>query len=256
MKSCGEYIQFLDSDDIFYSEMLHKIVDVFKQECDVVHVGYEKLCAACRRPFYRYIPVEMDSPLAAYMAGKLFGHTMSFMRRRSLCRDIGPWDESLPIDQDGDYMCRTILRNVNIGIVPDILYAYMVRAGEKINDKKDSHAAWLARLQRETQFCRGIAEKTELSLETKGSYAADLYKNAVHLCGGSFQDIGDSFGKLADSISDVVLDGHGKRMRTIWKSGHQMCKTYVWARRMKQWRKSLLLKKVDSASPPCRLCGR
>ena len=220
IESKGEYIQFLDSDDVLYPDMLQQIVNVFERKhCDFVHVGYEKICAGCMRPFYQYIPEYTEDAVASYMSGKFFGNTSSLTRRRSLCIAVGPWNESLPIDQDGDYMCRTVLQTTNMGVVRDILFAYMVRPGTKITDRRGTRNDWQARLQREEQFCRGTAGREDYSPQNKGVYAGNLYGLAVRLLGGEFSDIGNAFGNLANGITGATLDRQGERMRWIWKRG-------------------------------------
>jgi len=257
IQSKGEYIQFLDSDDLLYPEMLSHVCQAFNEtHCDLVHVGYEKICAECGKYIRQYVPeVTSHSAIAAYMTGKIWGHTSSLVRRRHLAQMVGPWNESLPIDQDGDYMCRTILRSPKMEIVQERLFAYMVRPIAKINDIRHSSEALQFRFQREALFCEGIQNKKDFPLHAKKAYAGFLYTRAVQLCGAGFTDIGNGYGKLAEGIQTPTLSRYGQRMRGIWKSGRFACQAYRTVSRFKKELKNCLVN-AGPKSGRCSCCGR
>ena len=254
--SRGEYILFLDSDDVLYPNMLAEVVKAFEEtRCDYVHVGYDKICCECGRVIYSYTPEVEINPLTAYMRGNLWGHTTTFIRRRGLVQDIGPWDEARLIDQDGDYMVRTILQSPNMAVVPEKLFSYRMQSGCRINDLRGSREAWECRLQREAMFCKGIRGGGDLSLGATGIYAERLYELAVGLTGSGMSDIGDSFGVLAGGFQDVELGWRGKLLKYIWKSGKLACQSYVKARKAKKRLRQLFAARDVGEKSVCPVCG-
>jgi len=180
--SKGVYIQHLDSDDAFYPDMLAQTVKAFEDtRCDFVLVGYDKLCHECGRAFYRYVPEPDTDAWAMYMKGKLFGNSIAIARRRSLIQEIGPWDESLINDADGNYLVRTILHSPRMAVVRERLCVYLVRRGPKLCDTKGSHKSWMCYVQRETIFCEGIKGKEGIPAEARDAYAQRLYQLALSL---------------------------------------------------------------------------
>ena len=257
IESKGEYILFLDSDDILYPDMLVQVVEKFSStSCDLVHVGYEKICAECKRYLYQYVPEPVqNSAIVAYMRGKIWGHTSALVRRRNLALAVGPWNEKLIFDDDGDYMCRTVLLSPKMEIVRQRLFGYMVRPLDKITDIRHTIEAWQCKLQREVQFCKGIKNIQDIPMDARQAYAGFLYAMAMQLCGAGFVDIGNGYGKLADGIFCTSLTPQGRRMRAIWKSGHVACQLYQAVRRLRRRLKDKL-NRITSVKRPCSCCER
>jgi len=254
--SKGEYIQFLDSDDAFYPTMVAEIVRAFEEtHCDFVLVGYDKLCHDCGRAFYRYVPEPAMHPLTMYMKGKLFGNSISIARRRRLVQEIGPWDESLINDADGNYLVRTILQSRRMAVVCQSLFAYLVRHGPKLCDTKGSRESWLCYVRRETIFCKGIRGKGEIPPDGRGAYAEQLYQLAVFRNSEGMTEIGNAFGELGDGVEDAALTQRGRVLRRVWRSGRVACAGYACARRLKH-RVSQYLSGRHKTIPTCPSCGR
>jgi glycosyltransferase involved in cell wall biosynthesis len=256
IQSQGEYIQFLDSDDILYPTMLTQVVKAFEAtDCEFVHTGYNKICHECGGTLFSYVPGPETEALVAYMYDRLHGNTISISRRRVLAQEIGPWNEALAIDQDGDYMVRTILRAPRMTVIQERLWSYLVRRGSKINDRKDSREAWLCRLQRESKFCAGIKGKEDLPSKAKGAYAQRLYQLALSLHAVGMFEIGDAYGKLADGIQGATLTWRGRLMQTFWHHNKRAYVFYEWLRGIKQH-----IQKSGSGQqkkrPACPVCGR
>ena len=55
--SHGEYIQFLDSDDLLQEERLTRVVEVFRRtSCSYVYTGFAGFCGVCGQTFHTHIP--------------------------------------------------------------------------------------------------------------------------------------------------------------------------------------------------------
>lgn len=96
VESRGEYIQFLDSDDLLHPERLQRIVDAFKETaCDFIYTGFEGFCGRCGMTIECRVPEISGDPLELFCQGRLYGNTLLTAWRRALAGRIGAWDESL-----------------------------------------------------------------------------------------------------------------------------------------------------------------
>jgi glycosyltransferase involved in cell wall biosynthesis len=256
IRSKGEYIHYLDSDDILYPTAMAQVMRVFEAtDCTLVHFGCDKFCLECGRTIYSYIPEPETDMWTTYMMARLWGHTVSITRKRALAKEVGLWDEARVIDQDGDYLVRTILRSPRMAVIREPLFAYRVLSGPKITDWRGSREAWVCHLQRESKFCEGIKGKRGISSEARGTYAEQLYTLAVQLNSEGMPEIGDAFGNLGEGVEDAALTWRGRLMHRIWKSGRRACASYAWARQTKQGITGLLSEKRKQRAT-CPVCGR
>ena len=254
--SKGEYIQHLDSDDAFYPEMVARVVQAFEDMgFDFVLVGYDKFCYECGKAFYSYVPEPDTDALTVYMKGKLFGNSVSIARKRQLIREIGPWNETLINDADGDYLVRTILHSPHMAVVRERLFAYQVRRGPTLSDSKGSSKSWQCYVDRERMFCDGIKGKDGIPTEARGMYAQRLYERALSLYNEGLPEIGEAFGTLADGVQNPALTRRGRWIQKAWRNGRKIYAGYQWARSKKQQAKKFIARQ-RSDGLPCPVCGR
>lgn len=117
IESTGEFIQFLDSDDILHPQKLDLQVNAFSR-----HPDADMIWSAFSRFAHGYKPQMEDLSLAprkdlevrtasqpgdaSYPNGALF--------RRGACRRIGPWEETLERYQDWEYAFRIAALQLSI----------------------------------------------------------------------------------------------------------------------------------------------
>jgi glycosyltransferase involved in cell wall biosynthesis len=132
----GEYIQYLDSDDVLLPGKISAQLDCMKfQNKDYIwsqlkvlpddgngHLTPEELSSA---PGDMYFLNDTEMPDAAYVG----------LYRRSLCIAIGPWDETLPCRQDSDYRYRCEALNPPRLFLPRLFYIAFEHSEGRINDQ-------------------------------------------------------------------------------------------------------------------------
>jgi len=240
IESKGEFIQFLDSDDYLVPERFAKKVTLFEKEaCDLVHSGFDQICGNCGLRIRRYIPYFSGEPLESYLEGALWGNTWDFMDRRTLCYEVGPWDESLPVEQDRDYVNRRLLLAKKVGIIPESLLVSSIGGHARISDIRRNRKGWESRLHCEKKMSHEIRKKKDLPVESRSAYVTNLYIWAVKTY-GLFPEIALEFGQLADRLYVCDLGSGGKRMRRLFKAGRLMCSTWVLGREAKRTLKTSL----------------
>lgn len=151
-ESRGEYIQFLDSDDLMHPEKLRAQVEALRQRAELGYVWSEYVevvsdeagCEVAWSPAPSSEQVT-DSGALAVPAQMWCG-----VFRREVCERIGPWREELRRHQDWEYTTRALSFGVTTARVAGALYAVRVHGTGRIDDlNKDAEAALTARLNAE-----------------------------------------------------------------------------------------------------------
>ena len=126
--SKGEWIQFLDADDILSPDKIQTQLSLLHDEneidvCKTVHFMNEPLkgVADSDEFFEKYL----DDPLR--FAIKLYGgfdyhsgmiQPNAFLVHRSVINKAGKWNETLSLDDDGEFFCRVLLNCRKIVYTP------------------------------------------------------------------------------------------------------------------------------------------
>lgn len=117
----GDYIQYLDADDILSQNKIECQIEILKNKS-----SFE--IAICRTKIFHQTIAdsnkEIDSPFL-YNTNNTFGFLLnlyglngkngmiqpnSFLISRELANIIGPWNTSISLDDDGEYFCRVMLK--------------------------------------------------------------------------------------------------------------------------------------------------
>lgn len=112
MQSCGEFIQYLDSDDILHPRKLEVHVAALEKwpKCDYVWSKHDEFDAERAYPQFEdcnpEVVVEASSFIEQLGVFEATGNVWSGLYRRSICQIVGPWNELLKRWQDLDYQMR------------------------------------------------------------------------------------------------------------------------------------------------------
>jgi glycosyltransferase involved in cell wall biosynthesis len=124
--SQGEYIQWLDADDLLAPDKVEAQI-LALPECD----GRRTLLSSSWAFFnYRpqrakFIPTPLWQDLSPVewlfrkMAQNLHMQTATWLTSRELSKAAGPWDTRLLSDDDGEYFCRVLLASGGTRFVPE-----------------------------------------------------------------------------------------------------------------------------------------
>ena len=129
--SRGDYIQWLDADDILDS------TKIARQMAVLAGCGSPMTLASCawgtflsRRHRARFVPTSLWCDLSPVdwllrkMNDGVFMQTAAWLVSRPLTEAAGPWDTRLLTDDDGEYFCRVLLRSDGVRHVPDAKVYY------------------------------------------------------------------------------------------------------------------------------------
>jgi len=127
----GDFIQWLDADDLLAPDKIDKQMDVLNETGDrrtLVSGPWGRFAYRIDRAEFTPTSLWRDLTPADWMIRKLrdnvFMQTGVWLVSRELSEAAGQWDTRLLGDDDGEYFCRVILASNNIRFVPEAKMFY------------------------------------------------------------------------------------------------------------------------------------
>jgi glycosyltransferase involved in cell wall biosynthesis len=124
--SQGDYIQWLDADDLLGSEKIARQMAVAKSCQDsriILSSAWGRFLSRASRA--QFIPTRLwcdlspDEWLIRKMSENLFMQTATWLVSREASDVVGPWNTQLQVDNDGEYFSRVVLASHGIRFVPE-----------------------------------------------------------------------------------------------------------------------------------------
>src|SRR5690606_27096496 len=114
--STGDYIQYLDADDLLAPDKIASQIKLFEKYGDVVIVSgqWDRFYNNPEEAVFpdRFLDRDWDNPvdwLINSWEGKGMAQTAVWLTPRKLIEKAGPWNENLTINQDGEFFSRVLL---------------------------------------------------------------------------------------------------------------------------------------------------
>jgi len=188
--STGDYIQFLDADDLLASEKITAQMKIASTAGD--KFAY---CGTWSR-FHRSIsdaafPNEIlctSAPPVDWLIMKFeqnaMMHPAAWLLSRSLIEKIGPWDETLSLDDDGEYFSRAVLASSGVRFCAEAVSYYRSSLQNSLS-KRRTGAAWESALRSlvlsSSRLCQiEDSERTrKVCATTFQRYIYETYPNAA-----------------------------------------------------------------------------
>ncbi len=120
----GDYIQWLDADDVLDREKVEKQLRAVDKSDDRVLLSgewgyfYHSLNRARFVPTALWCDLSPSEWLLRKMGQNLYMQTGTWLVSRELSEAAGPWDSRIQNDDDGEYFCRVIMKSTSIRFVP------------------------------------------------------------------------------------------------------------------------------------------
>jgi len=138
--SQGDYIQWLDADDLLAPDKLERQLAAIRESCDRLallssswaYFNYRIQGARFQATalWQDLSPVEW---LLRKMGENLHMQTATWLTSRELATKAGYWDTRLLSDDDGEYFCRVLLASKGTRFVPEAKVYYRVMPGGRLS---------------------------------------------------------------------------------------------------------------------------
>ena len=192
----GEFIQFLDADDLLAPDKLERQLAHFAGHPAAALVSgawgrFDRVPAeAAFTPEANWRDLDGVEFLQLFFETGAMMHPAAWLARRSLLDAAGPWDESLSLNDDGEYFARVMLRAGRIHFCPGARSYYRSNLGGSLSGRKDGRS--LASLYRSFELELGYLGAADASPRTKAAVAHgwkwlafELYPGRTDLAGAA-----------------------------------------------------------------------
>jgi glycosyltransferase involved in cell wall biosynthesis len=228
--SHGDYIQWLDADDLLAPEKIEKqmaAADSNSSKCDLLSSQWGEFMYRYDRA--QFIPTSLWCDLTSTdwllrkMSENLHMPTSTWLTSRELTEAAGPWNTALCTDDDGEYFCRVLLATDGVCFVPESKVYYRFSGSNSVsyigysNRKRD--AQWYS-MQMHINYLRSLedSERTRAACVIyMQNWIANFYPDR--------QDIIEQAEQLANSLGGQLRPPH-----VAWK--------YLWIKATFGWRAS------------------
>ncbi len=127
--SKGEYIQYLDADDLLSKTKIEKQLKLLTKEDSIANCGWNffKDNDLAKNYIKQAINKNYDNPgywLIDSFLGNGMGIISAWLTPKNIIQKAGVWNEKLLINQDGEFFCRVILNSSSIVFIPELLAHY------------------------------------------------------------------------------------------------------------------------------------
>jgi hypothetical protein len=140
--SSGEFVSFMDDDDLWHPEKVAAQLAAFESKVDGV---------ICQTVWFKEWPgdhnflfnvIDERDFLARFLALDVVWQTSAPLWRRALVERVGQWDERLTSGQDLDFHTRCLCLEPELLVLPRVLNFFREHTGRRITkDREEEHAA-------------------------------------------------------------------------------------------------------------------
>ncbi len=226
--SQGDFIQWLDADDLLASDKITKQLEAWSEspsKSTLLSGSWGRFMY--RRDRAKFVPTALWDNLSKVewltrkMEQNVYMQTASWLVSRELTEAAGPWDTRLLGDDDGEYFCRVLLASDGVRFVPESRVFYRMAGSSCLSyigssDRKRD-AQWLS-----MQLHIGYLRSLEDSARVRAACRTFLQNWMVYF----YPERLDLF-RQADEVARN-LGGQLEIPRLSWK--------YSWIRAMFGWR--------------------
>jgi glycosyltransferase involved in cell wall biosynthesis len=166
--SQGDYIQWLDADDLLSPDKLASQLTA-AEECQSARTllsspwGYftHQPDSAQFTPTSLWHDLSPLEWLLRKLSENVHMQTATWLVSRALAEAAGPWDPRLKHDDDGEYFCRVILRSDGIRFVPEGRVFYRLSPASRVSyigDSDTKKEAMLLSMKLHVEYIRSLEE--------------------------------------------------------------------------------------------------
>lgn len=138
--SRGEYIQWLDADDLLAPDKVAKQMQAascVQSQRTLFSGAWGSFLYRPSRTAFRPTALWRDLSPADWLVHKmgenLWMQTASWLVSRELSEAAGPWDTGMLSDDDGEYFCRVLMASDAVRFVPDAKVYYRMHGGDSLS---------------------------------------------------------------------------------------------------------------------------
>jgi len=215
----GEYIQYLDSDDLLAPNRLQVLAETFKNSnCDFIQTGFKGFDAETGEVIQTLYGNPNEDQLELALNGRLWANTLRSAFTAELVKRLGPWKSEMSCFEDREYVERAICAARKPVAIREVLASARRGGGKRISDKLRSYEGRVWRVYCEQCLAEATRCRSDISYASKKAFASRIYGLGFRSNASGWPDLGKQCEEIAASMG-VKLDNLGKRRRLVWRLG-------------------------------------
>jgi glycosyltransferase involved in cell wall biosynthesis len=203
--SQGDCIQWLDADDLLAPDKIERQMQRWLESPGsrlVMSSAWGQFIHCPTRA--RFVPISLWQDLSPLewlirkMAHNVFMQTGTWLVSRELTVAAGPWDQSLAVDDDGEYFCRVLLKSEGVRFVPEARVFYRMSGFTRlslIGQSREKMDSQFRSMQLHISYLRSLADT-----ERTRSACVQYLQNCLGIFHPERPDIVNQSQRLAEDL--------------------------------------------------------
>jgi glycosyltransferase involved in cell wall biosynthesis len=144
--SRGEWLQFLDADDLISPDKIARQMEALARRPPgtVASCAWGRFSDDPAKAVFSDASVARDFSAVDFLVHCSGGHYMmhpsAWLTPRTVVERAGPWDETLTLNDDGEYFCRVLLAGTGIAFVPGAQSFYRSGLAGSLSQRRDERS--------------------------------------------------------------------------------------------------------------------
>lgn len=220
----GDYIYFLDSDDLMHSNLLTDAINILEeQKADCVIFGFDTIGPSGRRG--RWIP-STQPVLMSFVENNLWGYTSSSLKTAKLVEKTGLWSEAISIAEDYEFLGRSLLYAKKPVVLEKSLLT-VSREGHSLGSGKNTERGLQDRLIAEKSIMQEMVKRQSMLPNFYLSLYSDrLLKMAMTKRAEGAEAFAKEVGAMALGLGVKPSNKTASLRRMAWLGGRWSC--WMW----------------------------
>jgi glycosyltransferase involved in cell wall biosynthesis len=164
----GDYVQWLDADDLMAPDKTAKQMEAVEQGCGkriLISGAWGLFMHRPSQASFRPSPLWQDLSRAEWLMRKMehnvYMQTATWLVSRQLVQIAGPWDTRLLGDDDGEFFCRVLLASEGTRFVPEAKVYYRQAGAGSLSyigfSNRKLEAQWIS-MRLHIQYLRSLQD--------------------------------------------------------------------------------------------------
>jgi len=215
----GDWIQFLDSDDLLQPHRLKTLAAIFEnEEADFIHTGFEGFDPETGKVTETRYGRLKNTLIEQAAMGVHWPITAREAFTADLLRSCEPWRGDMVCFQDREYVDRVLLVAKKPIVVREVSVSVRRGGGERISDRHKTREGRQCRIRCERSLVEGLRGRDDLALPYRQELRERIYALGLRCAIAGWPDLAGECLAIGDRVEGCASP-KGRALRLLLASG-------------------------------------